>query len=365
MTTLMGTTVHNRLAAEDFTSQLAAHTDRFAQRFQEEKVSPDGEGLRHWLRDRLLTQSLLLKFPLTDRIAKGKVFEAYLHDGAIIPAAARELDRIIQGAAHAGIKVDPRNLNAIEWNARVRRVQQWLGETVYAKPWKPNYTLDAQTAGQYETVALLQMLQRQYQATVNHFLPSFLTHLEASTRTKVFGWLEWTSAERDVCWYGYFRHGVRKETRKVSQREERVPGWEQTVTTTTGADVFWREYHEHHLYEAEAHSVADYQVKKGAKIPWRVNAWLRTLPPWFSEQLTIVDGEIFLERIVRQDIKEEPFVEEKVIAKRRNYSPAVCLGPLVLVGWNGRDLKDDGPPPLPNEATDTQVQEAYEEVGLL
>lgn len=318
-------------------------------------ASPFTEGLQKTLAQRLSV--LKLKPRTTTR--RREVLEAYLKDRPVLSTAMQELQASIEGAIYANLLYEGDGRDAFARNQAIAEKWTQIRGTLPRLDDPSATLLDAHQVGRLTPPELLLSLQSAYGRAIDDLPAHLRAYLFALIQQKYVGVIQWTAD--DVCWYGYFRHGMTEKvdaTRRFAERSRfRTTETEQQDIRRTD----FVEYHEHHLYDAREHTVRDY----GGRVPDRIGRWLWHLPASLADQLVIVDGHVFQEKIIRWDGAVKRFTEQRIIAVHENYDPAVCLGRFILTGWNTREIPTNASRFIDHDHSQNDELRLLIEAGLL
>jgi hypothetical protein len=178
------------------------------------------------------------------------------------------------------------------------------------------------------------------------------------------GLIDW-SAE-DVCHYHYFEHEISEKSEDQGQNKQHTYdgskpfGHRNKVVTHSVKTILHSrisDRHTHHVVDCKLYDLSSYP----SKVPQNVGNFLDSVPAWLRPLLKIVDGTITMEERVRVKFEENTRTEEKMSVSE--YSPAVLLGDVTLIGWSGADLRKAAPVSYQWQPKPMEVQNRKEVSG--
>jgi hypothetical protein len=115
----------------------------------------------------------------------------------------------------------------------------------------------------------------------------------------------------------------------------RLVGRRITEDTDRGHHVHRHARHEHHVMNAFRTTLGNSRVI----VPPQVERLIQAIPEWLYPQAEMIDGDIFRERIIEQDYRQEAWQEVRVKDEPiYGCEPGVIVGPYVLTGWGPREV---------------------------
>jgi hypothetical protein len=228
--------------------------------------------------------------------------------------------------------------------------------------------LDAKRVSQ-DIAQLRAQLQANVQAAVDGFGEQFLRLLGRLVDANVFGLVEWLPNQ--CCAYHFFKQVViQTETTQTTTVDRKWMADEvvtkdsadaaddedddvdpeddddwfdegvmrtTTTETTSATHVHRLARHEHAVMNAIRTTIGNSKVV----MPPSVERLIHGVPKWLYPFVRVIDGDLFRERIVEQDLREQTWSETRVTVQDLPVfgpEPAVIVGPYVLTGWGPREV---------------------------
>jgi hypothetical protein len=232
-------------------------------------------------------------------------------------------------------------------------MQQKLAETLTAAKsnWLPTKNvLNAGLVSQ-PVPELRRHLHSALNQAVHNFTAQFFELLARLVDRELVGLVEWFP--NGCCSYHFFRRAVIQENdgagperiidetffREITNRDEstgrRIVG-RRTVEKVKGQGRHYHRLarHEHEVMNAVHTSIANSAVL----LPPQAERLVQAVPEWLYPFVQIIDGDIFRERIIEQDVRVETWSEVRVRDEPIiGCEPGVIFGPYVLTGWGPRE----------------------------
>ncbi len=277
-------------------------------------------------------QSQLLK--LHGDTSKKEIFNAYAVDLELLNRYMQEFEGAVEQAVRCSI---------ITWNQDdLSTAEQWKGLKDQIPPLGSAVLLALSATRAAKAVPeLLRELKQEFDQSVIYVIRRMAIWLELLVDEEVVGLNEW--AGEDACAYHYFLH---EEQEKVLEQEKRTEviydpdkprGQRYTDTRINKRTVQRsqsRERHVHHIVNTHVWELPDFPDK----LPKRVCVFLDAMPEWLQPHVRIVSGDITMVEQLRKVTSDNVAIEEEVLSVWKR-SPALVLGPFVLLGWSADDLK--------------------------
>lgn len=155
---------------------------------------------------------------------------------------------------------------------------------------------------------------------------------------EVVGIIEWRS--EDVCKLHFFQHTIIQDrirsqngttVRRVQRNTLSIEEWERF----RARNRIGIERHEHHVRKAETRELG----QTSFPIPQEYNELIGRIPSWMRPQVRVLEGDLFLERIVRRQLREEEWESEPKVRNAYEIEPALLLGHFVLAGWGQHEIE--------------------------
>ena len=147
---------------------------------------------------------------------------------------------------------------------------------------------------------------------------------------EVFGLVEWFPNQCAA--YHFFKRTVTQQIDLVTKTT--VANREDT--TTRGSTRVLIARHEHAVMNAIRTTLGNTKVP----MPPDVREVVRSIPVWLQPLTSVVDGDLFRERIVEREVEREHWSE--TIARDvtvYGWDPCVLIGPYVVTGWGPREIE--------------------------
>lgn len=220
--------------------------------------------------------------------------------------------------------------------------------------------------------------QAALETAVDELVRKFFAMLATFVDRKLFGLVEWLPNQ--CCRYHFFRQvivqendGQFVETREVlfddppegdSESGNLIIGRRTHRSGVRGRHFHRLARHRHDLMNTVRTTIGNSRVL----MPPPVERLIAAVPDWLRPLVRIIDGEIFRERIIEQDLKTEDWADVSVSHEKITRSggstavrdesigfldesiashdestfgpdPGVAIGPYVLVGWGPREVE--------------------------
>ena len=195
-------------------------------------------------------------------------------------------------------------------------------------------------------VEILPVLNHWLRNSCHTIAAHLLLSMHVLVQLDVVGLVEWPG--ESTCKLNFFKHVVtqnqikRHRTQSIQQseiddsglRSVRLETWEHIE----GRDRYSIERHEHHVINAETHTVESARYP----IPEEKRAFLGRVPPWIRQHLRILEGDLILEKIDEQVVGEKHWQSTPRIKSSYEIEPAIVLGHYVVTGWGQVDIEKEG-----------------------
>lgn len=201
------------------------------------------------------------------------------------------------------------------------------------RPLEPVLTADLIAQPLNEITPVLNNWLRQSSFTV---AAQLLLSMHVLVELDVVGLIEWPG--NTACKLNFFRHRVTQEQLRSRQTQTveddgmwmRFETWEQFE----GRNQYSIERHEHHVMNAEARQLNEVQHP----IPEDKQAFLDKVPAWIRQHMRVLEGDLIMERVIEQDVREEQWETTPVLRSAYEVDPAILLGHYVITGWGRKDV---------------------------
>ena len=313
-------------------------------------TTPEQADLAEQLTTGLWSQLPFAGVDATDAADKGTLVRLYTESLGKLHSLQTDVRSLVRAVCAAGFEF--RQLGGVtDEGAKQLAMEQALEEMVrdIATTQRPiENALTSTLVASHTPRQLLVTFRRALEAALARFAEDFERTLEALVDRQVAGLIDWTDSQ--TCCYHFFRHVVLQDNHGKSESfgptrlNRRSPtGWSQVVTETEGGEhIFRRARHEHHVMHAFHTSPANSRVP----MPARARRLLQAIPAWLYPFIRIVDGDLFRERIVEQDLKRKQWgrtrVREVPVENRDDpvygWEPAIIIGGFVLTGWGPKEV---------------------------
>lgn len=161
----------------------------------------------------------------------------------------------------------------------------------------------------------------------------------------VVGLVEWPG--ETACKLNFFRHVItqdqirHKRSRSVQQddfgeegfRSVRLETWEHIE----GRNTYSIERHEHHVMNAQVNSIDSAHYP----IPQDKQAFLNRVPPWIKQHLSILEGDLILEKVNEKYVGEDLWQTTPQLKSSFELEPAIVLGHYVITGWGQKEIEKE------------------------
>jgi len=277
-------------------------------------------------------QSQLLE--LNGAISKQDIFPAYKADLALLNRYMQEFEGAVKQAVGCSI---------ITWNQDdLPSAKQWEGLQDQIPPIgnAPLLALSSTRAAKAAPV-LLEELKQEFDQSVIYVIRRMAVWLQLLVDEEFVGLIQW--AGEDSCAYHYFLHErqekvLRQEKLTEVTHDPAKPQGQRYTDTTIDKRAVQRlqflERHVHHIVDTHVWELSEFPDK----VPERVRLFLDVMPEWLQPHLRIVSGQITMEQKLCTVTSNAVDIEEEILSVWKR-SPAVTLGPFVLLGWSADDLK--------------------------
>lgn len=187
--------------------------------------------------------------------------------------------------------------------------------------------------------------------SVAEFSAQFLGLLANLVDRQLFGLVEWLP--NHCCSYHFFKQVVIQENDGASERVLTETFFDQITErdSDTGRQIIGKQQverthgqgrhehrlarHQHEVMNAVRTSILNSQVV----MPPVVQELVKVVPDWLDDFVYVIDGDIFRERIIEQDIRAEKWADVQVYDEPIiGCEPGVIIGPYVLTGWGPREV---------------------------
>jgi hypothetical protein len=283
--------------------------------------------------EKLRSSSRLLQLTLDTTPDKRVILDAYTADLALLQTYQQQFELCMQLAIQCSLRMEGVNTKVAWAELQVEMpaiAKEPLIEYSFIRAAKPIETL-------------LDELQAEVIISIDRLLLRMSWYLQMIAEAEFFGVIEWSAP--DICRYNYFQHEITQktsqsvptqtrsydETKELGQRNRVVTRWVETILHSRIS-----ERHVHHVVEARQYGLPEYPNM----VPPNVATFLNGVPVWLRPLLQIVDGTITMEEKIRTRVDEHTQTHEKISISE--YSPAVLIGDIALIGWSGVDLRNKG-----------------------
>ena len=341
-----------------FPSTWRAATPRVPNRIRQLQERKEDDAL-----PRLLDEAITEQLPWSAVSSRGsdrqQIVEAYVKSLERLAQCRSDVDRLVRAACEANLEF---RQGAGETHAQARdaALQRKLDELLAkaAGDWLPSQNvLNARTVSQPVDVLRIQLDAALTQAVCD-FSRQFFELLAKLVDQRLFGLVEWLP--NHCVGYHFFKqvviqdvkHHSETASQKYFDRPDRdVNDWDEsagaaprvigsttTRTVTTGTHQQRLARHEHSVMNAVQTTIGNSRVV----MPPEVRRLVERVPAWLYPFVSVIDGDLFRERIVEQDVKLEEWTDVQVRDEPIfGCEPAVIIGPYVLTGWGPREVRQE------------------------
>jgi hypothetical protein len=298
----------------------------------------------------LLTKTIRSQLPWstlspgeTDR---QKIIEAYIGSLERINQCRQDADNLVHAACEANLEFRHAAESPTS-DERQSVLKEKLDELLAkaAHHWLPvRNILDAKLVSQPIT-SLRQQLDATLSQACDDFVKNFFELLARLVDASLFGLAEW---QPNHCVdYHFFKQVVideetaretHYEGNSIDSANSSIHGRTRSVIDSiTGIRQHRLARHEHSVMNAVQTSIGNSRVL----MPPEVERLVKSVPDWLYPFVSIIDGDLFRERIIEQDTKREDWQRSVHVRDEPIYGcePGVIIGPYVLTGWGPREIQ--------------------------